>query len=627
LTEPKDAEGLMLVTFKDRELGHTHAAVAKNAGDVNSFSSIQADDSELVQQMEFELKSLNEELHSTIEEMESSTEELKTSNEEIMSVNEELQSANEELETSKEELQSLNEELSNINSQLQEKISELDQAKDDLINLMTSSDIAMIFLDNELNIKRFTPQSTSLMNLRLTDVGRPLSDIASKFPQDLMLTECRQVLKTLTPIEREIRTDNSRYYLRRVLPYQTTDHHLGGVVMSFVDLTQQKLLELEQREKDAASVAALHESTERLAAILDTAADAIVTFDQSGKIDSINRATESLFGYSRTELMGQLISKLIPSINDGRQTSSIDDYFEYQQIKGVGNLRETVALRKNGSTFPVDLALGKVDHLGLFTAIVRDITARKKLQAHLLEIVSEEQRRIGHELHDGTQQELTGLTLFAGGLCELLETAVPAESQDTTPNEEPDRQEAVQSSSLDWTLTGRHFLKLKQTANRLLQGLKIANQHVHELSHGIMPVQIDAEGLRSALAELAEMTNGLKHVSCRFESSGVSSISNNLVATQLYRITQESLNNALQHGEANEILIRLSQEDERVTLEVCDNGLGFDVLQPKESGTAGRGMGLRIMEYRASLLGGVLQIERNAGRGVTIRCVIPTRRA
>ncbi len=618
LTEPKEADGLTLVTFQDRDLGPMQVSAANHVGESSQHGSLQGDDSELVQQLEFELKSLNEELHSTIEEMESSTEELKTSNEEIMSVNEELQSANEELETSKEELQSLNEELSTINSQLQEKVAELDQAKDDLINLMASSDIAMIFLDRELNIKRFTPQATSFLNLRPADIGRPLSDIAPKFPNDQMLVECREVLETLTPIEREIRTDKARYYLRRILPYQTTDHHLGGAVVAFVDLTRQKLLELKQREKDAAAVAALHESTERLAAILDTAADAIVTFDQGGTIDSINRATESLFGYSRKELLGQLISRLIPSINSGQLKSSIADYFEHQRVQGLGSVRETVALRKDGSTFPVDLALGKVDHLGLFTGIVRDITARKKLQAHLLEIVSEEQRRIGHELHDGTQQELTGLTLFAGGLCELLETAVPSDTGDYEVDRSPENQ--------NWTLAGHRFHKLKQTASKLLQGLKTANQHVHELSHGIMPVQIDAEGLRSALAELAEMTNGVNQVSCRFESSEVSSISNNLIATQLYRITQESLNNALQHGQADEIRIRLSQQDDQVTLEVCDNGLGFDSPQSTDSATAGRGMGLRIMEYRASLLGGVLQIEQNKGPGVTIRCVIPTRK-
>lgn len=608
LTKPQDAEGLMLITFQDRETMPALDAVTSSGSHSSPSGLNQGDDSELVQQLEFELKSMSEELHCTIEEMESSTEELKTSNEEIMSVNEELQSANEELETSKEELQSLNEELSTVNVQLQDKITELDQAKDDLINLMSSSEIAMIFLDEELNVKRFTPPTSALLNLRFTDIGRPLREIAPKFPQDQMLAECQQVLDTLTLVEREIQTDKSRYYLRRILPYRTMDHHLGGVVIAFVDLTRQKQLELVQREKDAAYVAALHESTERLSAILDTAADAIITFDQQGTIDSINRATEKLFGYMRQELLGQHISLLIPSINGSHLEVSIEEYVEHQQIQNVGNARETVASRKDGTTFSVDLAIGKVDHLGIFTGIVRDITNRKMLQAHLLEIASEEQRRIGHELHDGTQQELTGLTLFAGGLCDLLNTVVRRDSEDIP----------------DWSISDAHLTRIKQTASRLLQGLKTANQHVHELSHGIMPVQIDAEGLRSALAELAGRTNELKDISCHFESSGASSIVDNLVATQLYRIAQESLNNALQHGQADEICIRLSQQMDAVTLEVCDNGIGIESPARPESNTTGRGMGLRIMEYRTSLLGGVLQIERNTGPGVTIRCVIPT---
>ena len=552
---------------------------------------------------------------STIEEMESSTEELKTSNEEIMSVNEELQSANEELETSKEELQSLNEELSTVNSQLQEKVAELDKATDDLMNLMSSTEIATIFLDEQLNIKRFTPPTKSLLSLRFTDVGRPLREIASKFHDDQMLIECQQVLDSLIPIEREVQADESRYYLRRILPYRSTDNHIGGVVITFVDLTQRKQAEAVQRDADARSVAALHESNERMGAILNTAADSIITIDRQGQIDSANRATESLFGYARDELIGQNVSLLIPSIyNDhhcdgvnGAVNGAIVGDGQNRQAQFMGRTQEAVAQRKNGDPFPVDFAFSKVDHLGLYTGILRDISERKELQSHILEIASEEQRRIGQELHDGTQQELTGLTLFAGALCELLDTGARQE----TPNGE------------NWMLNESDLGKLKQTADRLLQGLKEANLHVRTLSHGIMPVQVDAEGLRSALAELAAVTNEQQQVQCHFEFSGSSSVSDNSIATQLYRIAQESLNNALQHGLANDILISLSQQDGQIILQICDNGVGIDPHLKQELGKVGGGMGLRIMEYRASMLGGVLQVERNSGPGTTVRCTVP----
>jgi len=605
LTEPKDAEGLMLVTFQDRDPWKTTDLPGTPI--VNTNSDFAGEDSPLVRQLEYELRSLSEELHSTIEEMEGSTEELKTSNEEIMSVNEELQSANEELETSKEELQSLNEELETVNYQLKNKVSELDETKDDLINLMSSTEIATLFIDNELNIKRFTPPTTALLNLRFTDIGRPLRDIAPRFPADDMLIECQQVLGSLTPIEQEIRTEDARYYLRRALPYRTIDHHLGGVVITFVDLTQRKHAEEARRQADAEFVAALHESTERMAAILDTAADAIFTIDKEGMIDTINRATETLFGYERSELIGKHVSLLIPAIDGNQINFSLEDFVEHQQAQCLGNVRESVARRKNGTTFPIDLVIGRVDHLGLFTGILRDISERRKLQAHILEIATDEQRRIGQELHDGTQQELTGLTLFAGALCELLDTAVRSDAE----------------NSQDRVLKNESFERLTQIADRLLSGLKKANQNVHELSHGIMPVQIDAEGLRSALSELATTTNELDQVKCHFESSGASSIPSNLIATQLYRIAQESLCNALQHGQASEVRISLSQQDKQIALEVRDNGIGIDPQTRHEINTLGRGMGLRIMEYRTSLLGGVLQIDRNNGPGMTIRCVIP----
>jgi two-component system, chemotaxis family, CheB/CheR fusion protein len=621
VSEAKDPDGLMLVVFQDRGTQQSldegrlaDSAIASRSPRGTSPSEMevhQYEDSALVQQLEFELKSMSEELHSTIEEMESTTEELKTSNEEIMSVNEELQSANEELETSKEELQSLNEELSMVNSQLQDKVAELEKATDNLMNLMSSTEIATIFLDTDLNIKQFTPPTKLLLNLRPSDIGRPFREIAPKFPDDPMLSECQQVLGSLTPLEREVQTNESTYYLRRILPFRTADHQLGGVAITFIDLTQRKQAEARQREADLQSIGALQEGRERMAAILNTASDAIFTMDQQGKIEIINWATEALFGYTRDELIGQHASLLIPSTFGGDRSVNFNDFAESGQSQIMGTVREVVARRKNGSLFPAEIAMSKVNHLGLFTGILRDISDRKKLQSHILEIASDEQRRIGHELHDGTQQELTGLTLFAGTLCDYLESSTRTK---TTGGEA-------------WMFEEQDLDKLKQTAARLLQGLKEANQHVHALSHGIMPVLIDAEGLQPALVELAAVTNEQQKVHCHIAFSGSSSVDNNSTATELYRIAQEALNNALKHGLADDILISLSQQDQQIILEVCDNGVGIDPQVKNGPGKVKSGLGLRIMEYRASMLGGVLQVARNTGRGTTVRCIVPTTKA
>ena len=604
LFEPKEVAGLLLILFDE------HGAV-NNIGErpESAFGSTdrevpQTEDSQLAQQLEVELKSMSEELHSAIEEMESSNEELKTSNEEIMSVNEELQSVNEELETSKEELQSLNEELTTVNGQLQEKVIELKQATDDLVNLMSSTEIATIFLDSDLNIKRFTPTTKSLLNLLSTDIGRPFKDIAPKFEDDTMLKECRLVIESEKPIEREIQTYEHKHFLRRVLPYRTGGDHVAGVVITFVDLTERKQAETLQRESDARHLAEMHESKERLHAILNTVADAIITVDQEGKIDSVNHATERLFDYERNELVGKNFALLLPTLFNPDKANGKSQTVAEKLLTLVGNRREVLAQRKNRSTFPVDIEISRVDHLGLYTGILRDITVQKQLQTHVLEIATEEQSRIGQELHDGTQQELTGLSLFAGAINDFLDNAT-RESQTATD---------------DWTLRDVDYQQIRRALGKLTQGLLEANEHVHQLSHGIMPVQIDAEGLQSKLAELAISTNINRKVNCHFEFVGEGAIKNNIVATQLYRIAQESLTNALKHGNASDIQITLTQGSTETVLEISDNGTGFEPADESSE----KGLGMRIMRYRASILGGQLDVSRNNRNGTTVRCTIPS---
>jgi two-component system CheB/CheR fusion protein len=607
LLEPKEVAGLLLILFHEQLTINELVKHSESIDGSIAEETIQTEDSQLVQQLEIELKSMSEELHSTIEEMESSNEELKTSNEEIMSINEELQSVNEELETSKEELQSLNEELITVNGQLQEKVNELKQATDDLMNLMSSTEIATIFLDQQLNIKRFTPPTKFLLNLLSTDLGRPLKDIAPNFADDTMLKECSLALENETLLEREIETHEHRHYLRRILPYRTSDDHVGGVVITFVDLTQRKKAEAVQREEDARYFAALNESKERLHAILNTVADAIITIDFQGKIDSINHATELMFRFEPGELIGKNVAALLPALFNSNLADGASKTVAARISELVGNRREVLAQRKDGSTFPVDLALGRVDHLGLYTGILRDITLRKQLQAQILEIATEEQSRIGQELHDGTQQELTGLSLFAGAMTDFLNNAT--HGSEKKPKE--------------WILRDIDYQRIKQTLAKLSQGLIEANQHVHKLSHGIMPVQIDAQGLQSALADLASSTNANQRLNCHFESVGTGAISNDAVATQLYRIAQESLTNSIKHGKASDIQISLTQNPVETVLEISDNGIGFEPTETAEVSAEG-GLGLRIMRYRASIIGGELRVSRNRENGTTVRCTIPT---
>jgi len=211
------------------------------------------------QQLALELQATREDLQSTIEELESANEELKASNEEVMSMNEELQSTNEELETSREELQSLNEELSTVNNQLHDKVEELEGTTNDLTNLLASTDMATLFLDNDLRIRRFTPATSRLMNILDTDIGRPVVDLAPRVNDLHLVDDAREVLDQLAPVEKEVRNGGKRWFLRRVMPFRTSENKIEGVVVTFSDITKTKQAAqtLESRERQQAVIAQL----------------------------------------------------------------------------------------------------------------------------------------------------------------------------------------------------------------------------------------------------------------------------------------------------------------------------------------------------------------------------------
>jgi len=195
-------------------------------------------ESKLVRQLEEELRVTKDDLQGAIERMEDSNEELKVSNEEVVSINEELRSLNEELKSSKEELQSLNEELSTVNQQLQSKVLALENSNSDLQNLLASSDIATLCLDRQLRIKWLTPGMQSVFNLLASDIGRPISAFSEAVSGDGLVSDAKTVLKKLTLVEKEVKLQNDRWYLRRILPYRTDDDRINGVTITFADITE-----------------------------------------------------------------------------------------------------------------------------------------------------------------------------------------------------------------------------------------------------------------------------------------------------------------------------------------------------------------------------------------------------
>ncbi len=270
--DPESLRGLLLITFQPRPVptGITEPII-RVGHDLNS---------NLMLELERELQHTKESLNTTIEELETSNEELKSTNEELQSTNEELQSSNEELETSKEEMQSLNEELTTVNGELNSKIEDLTRVNSDMHNLLNSTEIATIFLDNELRIKRFTEAARNLIKLIPGDVGRPLADLASNLNYESLVEDGREVLRTLVFKMAEVQTREGMWYLMRIMPYRTAENVIDGLVVTFVDINRVK-----KAEQDLAS------AKERLAADLD----AMTRLHEIGSLFLLEGVTPTIF--------------------------------------------------------------------------------------------------------------------------------------------------------------------------------------------------------------------------------------------------------------------------------------------------------------------------------------------
>jgi two-component system CheB/CheR fusion protein len=243
LQEPAALRGLALIVFFDVPKPRHHRSQAKGV-------DLAADGTQ-VETLLQALQQSREEAKSMREEMQTSQEELRSTNEELQSLNEELQSANEELTTSKEEMQSMNEELQTVNYELQAKVADLARAGNDMKNLLDSTEIATLFLDESLHVRRFTPQTTRIIKLIPGDMGRPITDIVSDLIYPELVQNARDVLRTLVFCEKDVPTVDDRWYKVRTMPYRTQENRIDGLVITFSDISRSKKLEVELRAMQA----------------------------------------------------------------------------------------------------------------------------------------------------------------------------------------------------------------------------------------------------------------------------------------------------------------------------------------------------------------------------------------
>ena len=425
----------------------------------------------VVRHLERELAETRDDLRTSIEEFQTTNEEFKAAHEEVTSINEELQSTNEELETSKEELQSLNEELHTVNHQLESKVAELATTNNDLHNLLASIDHATLFLDRQFRIKRFTPATTQLLRIIGTDIGRPFADFAKQFTDDDMLVDAERVLQQLTPIDKEVQGEASRWYVRRIVPYRTEDDRIDGVVITFTEVTHLKRAEANLKSLNESLEQQVRERTQLLQMVHEITAVA----NQARTVEEALRyAVERICQYNgwrgghvytRTEdgggdLLAASISyaaeepagqhfQHVPYETRYRASDAgvICDVFRTASLRWIDDVttsetdvggRGLPASVRAAFAFPVS-----VDHrveavLGFYSdqPMERDerlveamynvgiqlghVLQRKEAERQIAELTLAERQRLGRELHDSVGQQLSGLGMLVAALRDEL---------------------------------------------------------------------------------------------------------------------------------------------------------------------------------------------------------------
>ena len=326
-----------------------------------------------IAELEQELALSKETLYATREKMETSNEELKSANEELQSTNEESQSTNEELETSREELQSISEELMTVNAEQTAKNDELDKTSNDLLNMLNATGIATIFLDRNLQIRRFTPPTTTIFNLLESDIGRPICHLTSNLVYDKLNEDLSKVLDTLVPKSIEVETKEARSYTLRITPYRTASNAIEGLVVNIVDITQEK--------KAAQEIAVAKAAREIAESIANTVRDPLIVLDGDLRVISANNAFYNMFQVVKEETEKQLIYDIG------------DRQWDIPKLRGL--LEDILAESTNFNDYEVDHSFPTMGHKAMLLNARRvvAVSGQKPLILLAIEDITERQQR------------------------------------------------------------------------------------------------------------------------------------------------------------------------------------------------------------------------------------------
>jgi two-component system, LuxR family, sensor kinase FixL len=322
-------------------------------------------------------------------------------------------------------------------------------------------------------------------------------------------------------------------------------------------------------------------------AIFNSSHNAIITIDENGYIKSCNRSVEKLFGYSQHELIDQSVNILMPLPYRGDHDGFIKNYLLSGVKKVIGKSREVQGRTKKGKIFPIELTVSEVEWRGkrLFAGIIHDLSSRRQLERKIIETGQEERRKIGRDLHDGLGQMLTGIRMLTENLARKLHAnGLPAADE----------------------------------VDEIAGMIREADEFARTLARGLVQVDLENKGLSVALQNLCQRIEKMTKVQCIYYDQENAEVQDHTMAIHLFRIAQEAISNAVKHGKANQIRVRLSNNEFHTSLTVIDDGTGFSNGSGHSSGS-----GIEIMKHRAGIMGGVLEIGRTLDHLTQVRCIVP----
>ena len=584
-----ESQDFFLVIFEDQDLDKKQRQGAPE---------VAPNDLPLVRHLERELDQLRSTWRETMKEYETTLEELKASNEELHAMNEELRSTSEEMETGREEIIT-------INQELKRTIEELRNSNSDLQNLMASTNIATIFLDHDMRIKLFTPSCTELFSLIQSDKGRQLTDISCNLDYSSFKEDAEKVLKSMSMVERELKSSNGKWFLLRLSPYQTEEDQTIGLVITFIDITE--------RKKNL-------ESLRWLSHIVDSSTDAVISFTQDWSIASWNKGAERIFGYSSEEIMGKSHAVLVPESKQDEKKELLGRLLCEDSIQPF----ETIRTRKDGKMIDVSLSASVIrDDNGEIvgaTTIARDITARKQAMKDL--------KQARNDLEDRVKERTAELRQRVNELAHMAAELTFTEERERKRMARilhDELQQLLVSAKMGiQSLDGLNDEERKCEIGNLTKLMDEVIANSRSLSIDLSPPVL-CEPLGCALEWLCLTWMREKHHLCVHTEIDLSlDASSEEIRSIVFYSVRELLFNVVKHSaemEAHVKMVPYAEDQLKVT--VRDHGLGFDLDGTDPTKQKATGFGLMGLRERLEMLGVHFTIQSQPNKGVEAVIIAP----